>query len=35
MQKSSILDVWESSKYASEVASEDVSFLNQCELGNR
>ena len=27
--KSSILDVWQGSEYASEVASKDVSFLNQ------
>ena len=31
MQITSILDVWHRSEYASEVASKDVSFLNQYE----
>ena len=32
MQITSILDVWQRSELASEVASKDVSFLNQYEL---
>ena len=29
MQKTSILDVWQPSEHASEMASKDLSFLNQ------